>query len=240
MISCSNNQSIKYLTDLEQANIRGHVMKLITETYQVDSLSLNMSLESLTIEVYNDLGNTISDTTKNFSEKNEVVNFLYFNNNGSLSSLSTFENGKLQSKMLLKYNDDKCMLVSIFDSNNKLKTSYRNISQTKYGLLSSLNSYDAKGKLIMSYVNEYDGICQISAIAKDSNGIIVSKVAIRLTDKKYPENIIETTYTKDSVFKNYRSYKYEKWDSAGNWIEQKVYDEKGRNIRLIKRAFSYK
>jgi hypothetical protein len=238
--SCSNIKPIKYLTDLEQANINGPVMKLITETYQVDSSSKNINLESLTIEIFNELGNTITDTTKNFFEKNEVVNFLDFNKNGSLSSLSTFTNGKLQSKMLLQYNDDKCIAINIFDSSNKLETFYGNISQTEYGLLSSLNSYDAKGKLIMSYENKYDSIYQVSAIAKDSNGIVASKVAIRLTDKKYPKNLDETTYSKGSVLRNYLSYRYEKWDSLGNWIEQRVYNEKGKNMQLIKRIFSFK
>lgn len=37
LASCSGKQSIKYLTDLEQAN-KGPVAKLVTETYQVDSV----------------------------------------------------------------------------------------------------------------------------------------------------------------------------------------------------------
>lgn len=87
-----------------------------------------------------------------------------------MASLSTFENGKKQSQMLLKYDDDKCTDIQIYNANNKLENYYKNISQTKYGLLSSLNSYDANGKFKMSFVNEYDSIYQIAATAKDSLG----------------------------------------------------------------------
>jgi len=123
---------------MEQANIKGHVKKLIPETYELDSLCRMEKLISKTIEMFDELGYTITDTAKDFIERNEVANFLNYNKNGSLSSLITFENGKKQSKMSLKYNDDKCIGVNIYDSNDKLETYYDNISQTKYGLLLSL------------------------------------------------------------------------------------------------------
>lgn len=76
IVSCSGNQSIKYLTDLEQANFKGHVTKLVTETYRIDSLGKIGKFESETIGIFNELGYTITDTLRDFIEKNEVVNFL--------------------------------------------------------------------------------------------------------------------------------------------------------------------
>lgn len=238
-VSCSGKPSIKYLTDLEQANIKGHVAKLETETYQVDSLGQPGELESVTIEIFNTLGNTITDTTWDLMKNNVVVENLVFNEDGYLSSLSHFENGKLQSKMLLKYENSKCIAAEIYDSINKLESYHNNILQTKFGLLSSLDSYDANGKLTMSYANEYDSIYQIRAIAKDSIGMLASEVRIQLTDKKYPKNMLEVTYFKDSIVKNYLSYKYESWDTTGNWIQHTIFNDKGKPVKFVSRVFSY-
>jgi hypothetical protein len=239
LVSCAGKQQVKYLTDLEQVNIKGNVTKLVTETYNVDSLVELGKLESVTIEIFDELGYTITDTTKNFIEKSEVVEFLIFNKNGSLSSSSTYENAKKQSKMLLKYNDNKCIAIEIYDSNDKLESYYKDIQQTEFGLLASMNCYDTNGKLTMSYENSYDSIYQISATAKDSSGMLTSEVKIHLTDKKYPENMLEVTYFKDSTVKKYLSYKYESWDTEGNWIQQTVFNDKGQPVKVVKRIFSY-
>jgi hypothetical protein len=239
LVSCAGKQQVKYLTDLEQLNIKGNVTKLVTETYNVDSLGLIGKLKSEIIEIFDEQGNTITDTTKNFIEKTEVVEFLIFNKNGSLSSSSTYENGKKQSKMLLKYNDNTCITIEIYDSNDKLESYYDNIQQTEFGLLASMNSYDTNGKLTMLYKNVYDSIYQINATVKDSIGILTSEVKIHLTDKKYQENMLEVTYFKDSTVKNYLSYKYESWDTAGNWIQQTIFNHKGQPLKMVKRIFSY-
>jgi hypothetical protein len=239
LVSCSRKQSIKYLTDLEQANIKGRVAKLVTETYKVDSLGQVGELESVSIEIFNKLGYTSTDTAQDFIEKSEVVNFLVYNKNGSLSSMSTFENGKKQSIMLLNYDDGKCIVMEIYDSNDKLESYYSNIQQNDFGLLSSLNNYDTNGKLTMSYANDYDSIYQIRATAKDSIGMLTSEVKIQLTEKKYQENMLEVTYFTDSTIKNYLSYKYESWDTMGNWIRQTVFNDKGKVIKFVNRIFSY-
>lgn len=238
--SCSDNTTIKYLNDLEQVNIKGRVIKLITETYEIDTISQVVKPESETIEIFDEHGYTITDSTRNFAEKNEIVNFLKFNLNGSLSSLSTFENGKKQSEMLLKYDNDKCISMNVYDAADKLESYYKNIRQTKDGLLLSADSYDANGKFLMSFANEYDSIYQIKAIAKDSADVLKSEVNIHLTDKKYEENVIEVTYLKDSADRKSLFYQYEKWDSAGNWIKKTILDEKGNAIKTVKRIFSYR
>jgi hypothetical protein len=69
LVSCARKQSIKYLNDLEQANIKGNVIKLATETYDVDSLGQIGKLESFTIEIFDIHGNTITDTAKDLIEK---------------------------------------------------------------------------------------------------------------------------------------------------------------------------
>jgi hypothetical protein len=240
LASCSENQSIKYLTDLQQANIKGHVVRLVTETYEVDSVGQIGNLESLTTEIFNKPGYTITDTTRNLSADDQVVNFLFYNGNGSLSSLQTYKNGKKQSGMSLKYDDERCKLINVYDSNDKLQGYYDNISQTKHGLVLSLNSHDSTGRFIMSFVNEYDSIFQISATEKDSAGIIKSRVKIYLTDKKYRKEVLELSYLKDSTVQEHLFYKYDRWDSAGNWIQQTVLDDKKRPIKLVKRFFQYR
>jgi hypothetical protein len=239
LVSCSSKQSIKYLTDLEQANIKGHVTKLVTETYKADSVQQIGKLESVTIEIFSKNGNTITDTTWDMIEKNVIVENLMFNENGSLSSLSHVENGKLKSKMLLKYKNSKYISAEIYDSADNLESYYDNIRQTDFGLLSGLDAYDANGELTMSYENEYDSIYQTRAIAKDKVGTLTSEVNIQLTDKKYPKNLLEVTYLKDSTIKNYLSYNYESWDANGNWIRQKVLNDKGKVTKFVNRIFSY-
>jgi antitoxin component YwqK of YwqJK toxin-antitoxin module len=237
--SCSTKQSIKYLTDLEQANIKGHVAKLVTETYQVDSLGQAGRLQSITIEIFNTLGYTAIDTTKDLIENNEVVNFLTYNKNGSLHSLSTFTDGKKQSDMLLKYHNGKCIAMEIYNSNGKLESYYSNIQQNEFGLLTSLNSYDANGKLTMSYANKYDSIYQTRATANDSIGMLRSETSIQLTEKKYQESILEVSYFKDSTIKKYLSYKYDSWDSTGNWIRQTIFNDEGKAVKSVNRIFTY-
>ena len=239
LLSCTDNKIIKYINDLEQANIKGHVTKLITKTYEIDSAGQIIKLESETIEIFDTLGYTTTDTARNFAEKNEIVNFLKYNMNGALSSLSTFENGNKQSKMLLTYDGDKCVSMNIYNANDKLESYYNNIRQTEFGLLLSLDNYDANGKLLMSYANEYDSIYQIKATARDSSGMLKSEVNIYLTDKKYERNVIEVSYFKDSTDTKSLSYKYEKWDIAGNWITKTILDDKGKTIKTVNRIFSY-
>ncbi len=239
LVSCSSKQSIKYINDLEQVNIKGHVTKLVTETYGVDSIGQIGKLESITIEIFSKNGNTITDTTWDLIGGNMVVENLLFNENGSLYSLLHFENAKLQSKTLLKYENNKCIAMEIYDSNNKLEGYQNNIRQTKFGLLSSLDSYDANGKLIMSYTNEYDSIYQIRATAKDNVGTLTSETKIQLTEKKYPKNMLEVTYFKDSTIKNYIAYTYESWDTTGNWIRQTVLNDKGKPTKFVNRVFIY-
>ena len=127
----------------------------------------------------------------------------------------------------------------IYDLNDKLENCYDNIQQNKFGLLLSLNSFDTCGKLTMLFVNDYDGIYQISATAKDSTGMLMSEVKIHLSDKKYQENMSEVTYFKDSTVQKYLSYKYETWDTAGNWIHQTIFNDKGKPVQRVKRIFSY-
>ncbi len=240
LVSCTRKLQIKYLTDLEQANIRGNVIKLVTETYNVDSLGQIGKLELVTIEIFDELGNTITDTTKDLIEGDEIVEFLIFNKNGSLSSSSTFENGKKQSKMILKYDSSgNCIAIEVYNSNDKLESYYENIQQNKFGLLLGMNCYDINGKLTVSYKNGYDSIYQISATAKDSIGILTSEVKIHLTSKKYPENMLEVAYFKDSTSKKYFSYKYESWDTAGNWIQQTIFNDNKKPIKMVKRIFTY-
>ena len=239
LASCSGKQSIKYLNDLEQTNIKGHVTKLVTETYAADSSGQIGKLELVTVEIFDKLGNTITDTAKYLLENNVVVEFLTFNKNGSLSSSSTFENGKKLSSMVLKYDDGNCIAAEIYDSNGKLERYWANIKQTKFGLLSGLDSYDANGKFTMSYTNEYDSIYLLRATAKDSIGRHTSEVKIHLTNKKYNETVLEVSYFRDSTVQKHFTYKYTGWDTAGNWIHQTVFDDKGRALKMAKRFFTY-
>ena len=134
LASCVGDQSIKYLTDLEQANIKGQVIRLVTETYGVDSPGQTGKLLSVTTEVFNKLGYTITDSTMDLMANNEIVNFLDYNGDGSLSSMVTFENGKKQSRMSLSYDGGRCMIINMYDSNDKLQGYYDNILQTENGL----------------------------------------------------------------------------------------------------------
>jgi hypothetical protein len=238
--SCSGTQSIKYLSDLAQANIRGPVVKLVTESYGVDSLGGIGKLRSATTEIFNDLGYTVSDTSTDFPGNNEVVNTLQYNQNGSLSSLITFENGKKRSHMLVNYSGDKCILMSVYDGKEKLQSYYDNISQTSHGLLVRASNFDTNGKLIMSFVNEYDSIYQVRATSRNNHGGLQSDVAMRLTEKKYQKDVLEVTYDRDSTVRNYFSYNYDRWDSIGNWTRRTTMDDNKKVIEVVKRIFSYR
>ena len=131
------------------------------------------------------------------------------------------------------------MALKTYDSNDRLESYHDNIRQTNFGLLSSSDVYDANGKLAMSYANEYDSIYQIRATARDKVGTLTSEILILLTDKKYPGNMLAVNYFKDSTVKNYLSYKYESWDTNGNWIRKTVFNDQGKATKSVKRIFSY-
>ena len=241
LISCSANPLIKYITDLEQENIKGDVTKLVTRTYEVDSMGKEERLESEIIEMFDSRGYTTTDTIRNVTDKSESVNSFTYNANGSLGIVLTAENGKKQSKMLWEYNNkDMCTGAKIYDADDKLEFYYDKITQTSHGLLKSVNSYNASGKLTMSYSNEYDSIYQVGAVAKDSMGKLSSVVKINLTNSKEPENVSETTYSGDSVIHNSTSYQYKIRDKTGNWLEQISIDEKTKAIKITKRVFTYR
>lgn len=239
LVSCKVNQSINYINDLQQGNIKGKVAKLITYTYPINEEGKTGKLESETIEVFNTLGYTVTDTSRSYTEKKEVVNLLEYNIDGSMYSLTSYENGQKQSKMYPVYNDTKCIAIAVYDSGDHNRTFYNNITQTDQGQLLSAQKFTVNEHLLMSYVNTYDSIYQIKAVARDSNGNIRSDVTIHLTEKKYPADMLEVSYGKDSIIQKFSFYHYKLWDSAGNWIEQDIYDDKGKPAYLVKRIFIY-
>jgi len=60
-----------------------------------------------------------------------------------------------------------------------------------------------------------------------------------LISKMDRENMLEISYFKDSSVLKFLSYKCENWDTAGNWIQQAVYDDNSKSVKSIQYTVAY-
>src|SRR5687768_9276608 len=91
--SCRSTPAVHHPRQLEQSGIKGPVSRMETHTYAADSSATGWRLIETSVELFNDQGNTPSDTLVNVSSGDVFIDVLTYNDNHAVLSTTTFKNG---------------------------------------------------------------------------------------------------------------------------------------------------
>lgn len=245
-LACHQNTStsgnvVKSIPDLKSENLKGNIQQLETDTYLVDSVTGKMGkLDGKGIEIYNDSGYTVSYS--NYSPKdNSTTVYKYDHNaNGFTTDMTTTKNNKpLSSMKILVDSTGHYSLATSFDSTGKEDVYYDSIKSNDYGEVLSAKGHHPDSTLKMTFVNKFDSVYYVGGESKDSVGKLTYSSSVKLNDKRDPQQMDETTVTKDSTKNTTTTYTYDAWDNHGNWIQQ-TSSEKGKPKKIVKRIITYK
>lgn len=117
----------------------------------------------------------------------------------------------------------------------KIEAIYTSLKRTEYGALAAGNMYTADMKLTGSFTNNFVGALLHGSTDLDSSGKEVTRKEYKLDE--HGNTMEAKTFTrKDSSIK-ISTYKYEGWDTAGNWTTSTEFDGNGKPVKIIKRSF---
>lgn len=234
------------VNDIVQDNLKGNVKQVETDTYIVDSTGKD-SIDSKSIEVYDDKGYSISNTDKNGKDSILSESNYEHNANGFITSLTTKTNGKTTFSVTFEYDSTgKCTVAKTFDSSGKMDVYYNEITSNAYGQITGGKGYHPDSTLKLSFISNYDSIYFMGSKTTDSIGKVIYESKIKLNDKKDVAEMSEMNVTtdpktkKDSTKNTVYTYTYDGWDSHGNWTQQNSIDEKGKTTKITKRIILYK
>ena len=238
--SSSGNMHIA-APDVLSENLKGNIQKVETDTYLVDSATGQIGkLESKGIEMFNDSGFTVSYSYFLVKDSSTTLTVYNHNANSFDTTIKTTKNGKPFSSMSLDVDSaGNYSLVNSFDSTGKEDLYYDSIKTNDYGEVLSAKGHHPDSTLKMTFTNKFDSVFYVGGESKDSVGKLTYFASIKLTDKRDPIEMNETTVTKDSTSKTTTSYTYETWDSQGNWLQQTTHI-KNAPKKIIKRIITYK
>lgn len=231
----------KPVADAVSENLKGKVQQVEINTYLADSATgAKGKLESTTIEKYDDNGYTVYFS--NFTKKDSAttVNTYDHNANGYMTAFTSTKNGKPLSSMKLTVDSaGKFASAVSFDSTGKEDIFYDSIATNDYGEVTSAHGHHPDSTLKMTFTNNFDSVYYIGGESKDSVGKLTYSSAIKLNDKKDPQQMDETSVAKDSTTKTTTTYAYNTADSNGNWTQQTI-TENGKPKKIIERTITYK
>ncbi|MEO9099096.1 MAG: hypothetical protein ABI267_02155, partial [Ginsengibacter sp.] len=169
----------------------------------------------------------------------EIATYSHYDN-GAMKDVKDAKNGKAVSSVtILTDSAGKYTMAKDYDSANKLKFYYTDISQNEYGQLTGMKKYNADSSLSGSMVSNFNNSIFTGNEAKDSVGKVVFSSTIKLDDKN---NMVENdskSVIKDSTVSKTTKYKYDSLDDQGNWIQRTEVDENGKPVKIIKREITY-
>lgn len=228
--------------DVRADNLNGNVQQVISTDYKVDSSGKMGDQDSCCISTakYDEKGYLSEyDNDDKSGENKEIASYSHYDN-GAMKDVKDEKNGKAVSSVtILTDSAGKYTMAKEYDSANKLKFYYTDISQNEYGQLTGMKKYNADSSLSGSMVSNFNNSIFTGNEAKDSVGKVVFSSTVKLDDKN---NVIERdskNVTKDSTVSKTTKYKYDSLDDQGNWTQRTEVDENGKPVKIIKREITY-
>jgi hypothetical protein len=239
--SASEENSHKTVPDVLAENLKGNIQQVEINTYLVDSATGQKGkLESKTIEKFNDDGYTVSYSRYMTSDSSTTLTEYDVNANGVPTAITTTKNDKPLSSMKIMVDSmGKYTLATSFDSTGKEDMFYDEIASNEFGQVLSAKGHHADSTLKMTFTNNFDSIYYIGGDSKDSVGKLTFSSIIQLNEKNDPQQMDETTVTKDTTKKTTTTYVYNTSDDKGNWTQQTT-SENGKPKKIIIRTITYK
>ncbi len=181
---------------------------------QVDEYNLDGEVRYTTKQKYNQKGQKIEEIGFD-SEMVFEKNIFKYNEKGCLEEVYFYNPEELEMKCVFEYEVE----------NKKVKTTF-------YGL----SKLDDKKDFIFQCVEKYDKKENRIEVVKYEPNNIIFKILFEYNQNG--DKILEKVYTSNEELENTFSYKYEKYDTKGNWIKQVMY-KNDKPIEIIERRFEY-
>jgi hypothetical protein len=245
LISCNNETEKKNtkFSELAENNIKGDVASIEETPYQVDSTGQIGSMDSCCIVAteYNEDGNAVKVTEKDSKGTVKVSSVLERHENGLFKSITDTKNGKTIKSFETQL-DDKGNFVGgqAYDSAGKQEFYYTGLSQNEYGQVMTWKQYTMDSVFKEEGIGTFDKNLQTGFTVKDSVGKVKFSNVNKYNDKGEQTESSATTVGKDSTTIKVMKYTYETHDEQGNWTQRTTWDDKGKAIRITKRALTYR
>jgi hypothetical protein len=245
LISFSCNQKAKEYpknADLRADNLNGPVKQTISTDYKVDSSGKVGDQDSCCVVTakYDEKGYiTEYDNDDKAGENKQQETFIHYDN-GAMKSLKNTKNGNVTSSISVDVDSaGNYKLAQEYDSADKMKFYYTNISQNDYGQLTGMKKYNADSSFSGSMVSNFNNSVFTGNEGKDSVGNVTFSSTVKLDDKN---NVVERdtkNVTKGSTINKIVKYKYDSFDDHGNWTQRTELDENGKPVQITKREITY-
>ncbi|MEP6951858.1 MAG: hypothetical protein ABI863_21390 [Ginsengibacter sp.] len=239
--SCSETKKeMPKNTDLPSDNLLGKVEQTTEITYKTDSTGKAGEQDSCCVIAlkYDEKGYASVSNSNNKAGTDNEENVYSHNDSGSFTGQKTTKNGKPLSSLTVQLDNGK-PLAKEFDSANKMTFYYTDIILNESERLMGFKQYKPDSTLKMSLSNTYDKQFLTGTIVKDSVGKETYSSDLKRDDKNNIIENLEKTVTKDSTTNKTTKYRYDSSDDKGNWTQRTEMNEKGKPVKITKRAITY-
>jgi hypothetical protein len=245
LVSCSNDKketSVAKNSDLTGQHLAGNVKTFEETSYTPDSTGKTGAMDSCCIESsqFDDKGYNTSTQSKDSkgNVKNETTISHY--DGGQAKDIVTMSNGKKTSTFSIEINKDgKYSGAKIYDSAGKMTSYYTDLTEDDYGAVTSASEHKADSSAKSFFNAEYNKGLQVNSTGKDSSGKVTFTYKAELDDKGNISKTTTTSVTKDSTTTTVLTFKYDSFDTEGNWTQRTTYNDKGKATKVVKRAYTY-
>ncbi len=228
--------------DVLSDNLNGNVQQTVATDYKADSTGKMGEQDSCCVVTtkYDEKGYiTEFDNNDKSGANKEIETFTHYDN-GAMKDLKNTKNGNpVSSITVLTDSVGNYTMAKEYDSANKLKFYYTDISQNEYGQLTGMKKYNADSSLSGSMVSNFNKSIFTGNEGKDSVGKVIFSSSVKLDDKN---NVVERdskNVMKDSTVNKVVKYKYDSSDGQGNWTQRTELDENGKPVKITKREITY-
>ena len=243
--ACNNNNNqtseAPQNTDRIIHNVKGKVQHVVETPYKVDSAGKIGEIDSCCIAIteFDETGYNKKYFTKN--SKGVIQEDFQFSryDNGLLKEQVDIPAGKKKVSYSFQLTEEGAYSgVQRYDSTGKMDAYYTDLKNNEYGQFTEFKEYKPDSPLQLKWTGVYDKNIWMSTTTTDSTGKVNGTYKAKVDDKG---NVIELTSSevkKDSTINKVITYKYE-YDNQGNWTQRTEYDEKGRPVKIARRAITY-
>jgi hypothetical protein len=242
IFSCNEKKKeLPQNADLHTDNLNGHVEQVVSTDYKVDSSGKIGDQDSCCVVVskYDENGWITEYNSNDKATPNKKSEIFTHDENGLIKEVKVTTDGKLSSTISVKSENGKYVSAQEYDSANKLKNYYTDLTQNEYALLTGMKKFNADSTLSGTMSTTYNKQIFTGNETKDSVGKVVYASTVKLDDKNNPIEISEKEATKDATKNTVTKYTYAGYDKEGNWIERTEMDENGKPKKITKREITY-
>src|SRR6185312_10515099 len=240
--SCNEKKNqVPKNADVLADNLNGDVQQVISTDYKVDSSGKTGEQDSccIVISKYDEKGYITEYNNNEKATPNKRSERFTHDDNGLMTELRNTNDGNLSSTISVKSDNGKYISAQEFDSSNKLKNYYTDISQNESGQLTGMKKFNPDSTLSSTMKSSFHEQIFTGNEMKDSLGKVTYASLVKLDDKNNPIEVTEKNVVKDSTTNTMTKYKYESFDDNGNWTQRTELDQNGKPKKITKREITY-